>query len=215
MKLLLLTVTLISCLEQRALYFIGVREENGNNSGFYIEQLQKECGLFKGAAYCGCYLYVKHNACDAAYPLNYSWAPNWGRADKIVWRRGDPPDAIQDGMTVLLHNGERVFHVGSVFKKSQDNNGWYIIYDSGNSRSTNIISGEGIHLSKLYLRQIYAIADWITPKGETPVKYHVVQSQQNLFRLSLKYKVTVDELRKWNGLKENEAIFIGQKLRVG
>ena len=43
---------------------------------------------------------------------------------------------------------------------------------------------------------------------------HVVEPGQNLYRIALKYQTTVDELRRWNGLK-NSTIRTGQKLIVG
>lgn len=45
-------------------------------------------------------------------------------------------------------------------------------------------------------------------------RYHVVKRGENLYRISLKYRVTVDQLRAWNNLRTNE-ISVGQKLVVG
>jgi LysM repeat protein len=45
-------------------------------------------------------------------------------------------------------------------------------------------------------------------------RYHAVKSGETLFRLARRYNVTVDKLRKWNGLNGNE-IEVGQKLIVG
>jgi LysM domain len=42
---------------------------------------------------------------------------------------------------------------------------------------------------------------------------HTVQSGETLFRIGLKYHVSVDTLRKWNSLKDNN-IEVGQKLVV-
>ena len=42
---------------------------------------------------------------------------------------------------------------------------------------------------------------------------HTVQSGETLFRIGRKYHVTVDNLRKWNNLKDNN-IEVGQKLVV-
>ena len=44
--------------------------------------------------------------------------------------------------------------------------------------------------------------------------YHVVEPGQNLFRISIKYQTSVEELRHWNGIKGN-TIRVGQKLIVG
>jgi LysM repeat protein len=42
---------------------------------------------------------------------------------------------------------------------------------------------------------------------------HVVQPSETLFSISKKYKVSVEDIKKWNGLPNNE-IFIGQELVV-
>lgn len=44
-------------------------------------------------------------------------------------------------------------------------------------------------------------------------KYHFVNPKENLYRIALQYNVSVDELKKWNGLPDNN-IQIGQQLRV-
>lgn len=211
MKLILL-LTVFSCLEQKMLFYNGIREQ-GNNAGKEVETIQKKCNLFNNEAYCGCMLFVTHSECNADYPSGYAWAPSWGREDKIVWRNGQEPEVIQPGMTVLLFWEGRIRHVGDVLYLSRDGNGWYVVYFSGNTRSKNIIPGEGTHLVKMYLRSIYAIADWRNP--QEMFSYHVLQSGENLWRLSIKYKKSVAEIRKLNGLKENEIVYIGQKIRVG
>jgi hypothetical protein len=44
--------------------------------------------------------------------------------------------------------------------------------------------------------------------------YHVVKRGENLYRIGLKYRVSVDQLKGWNHLRSNE-ISVGQKLVVG
>ena len=45
-------------------------------------------------------------------------------------------------------------------------------------------------------------------------KIHVVQSGDNLYRISQKYGIDLDQLRKLNNLNKNSRIFPGQKLKV-
>jgi len=71
-----------------------------------------------------------------------------------------------------------------------------------------------MHLTKLYLRQIFAIADWVSTPSQPAAKYHIVQPRETLYRISIIYNVTVDQLRKLNGIPENSAIWSGQKLRI-
>ena len=46
-------------------------------------------------------------------------------------------------------------------------------------------------------------------------KRHVVQEGENLYRISLKYGVSVEKLRSLNDLQPDEAIYPGQELIVG
>mgnify|MGYP001423327669 CR=1 FL=1 len=46
------------------------------------------------------------------------------------------------------------------------------------------------------------------------VRYHTVQKGENLFRISLKYQLSQDELLRLNGLPKGTTIFPGQRLRV-
>jgi membrane-bound lytic murein transglycosylase D len=42
---------------------------------------------------------------------------------------------------------------------------------------------------------------------------HIVVAGENLFRISQKYNVTVEEIKKWNNLPDNN-IKVGQKLII-
>lgn len=51
-------------------------------------------------------------------------------------------------------------------------------------------------------------------KPQAKATYHEVLRGETLFRISKNYGITVAELRKLNNLKQNEAIYPGQKLLV-
>ncbi|MEW6672104.1 MAG: LysM peptidoglycan-binding domain-containing protein [Thermodesulfobacteriota bacterium] len=55
-----------------------------------------------------------------------------------------------------------------------------------------------------------------TAEGTTPAKatYHVVQAGENLYRISLRYNLKLDELLRLNNLKPGASIRVGQKLLV-
>lgn len=44
--------------------------------------------------------------------------------------------------------------------------------------------------------------------------YHVVQRGENLYRISLKYNVKMDDLYVWNSMKEGEVLLLCKKIRV-
>lgn len=47
-----------------------------------------------------------------------------------------------------------------------------------------------------------------------PASYHVVSKGETLFRIALRYNMTVEEVRRLNNLKPDQPIFIGQRLLV-
>ncbi|MBI1306453.1 MAG: LysM peptidoglycan-binding domain-containing protein [Bacteroidetes bacterium] len=49
--------------------------------------------------------------------------------------------------------------------------------------------------------------------SDAPTKYHVVQAGETVYRICTTYKITAEQLQKWNNLSGN-TIYTGQKLRV-
>lgn len=54
-----------------------------------------------------------------------------------------------------------------------------------------------------------------TPSQKTVNHVHVVQAGENLYRISQRYNLKMDELLRLNNLKAGASIQVGQKLRVG
>jgi len=52
------------------------------------------------------------------------------------------------------------------------------------------------------------------PAASTEKQYHTVQKGDTLYRISKKYGISVDELRKLNNLSGDQALRAGQKLQV-
>ena len=52
----------------------------------------------------------------------------------------------------------------------------------------------------------------LKPKGKT--QYHQVKAGETLYRISLRYNLTVDELKRLNNLAASSVIHVGQKLKV-
>jgi len=53
-----------------------------------------------------------------------------------------------------------------------------------------------------------------TANGDGSGRFHVVQKGENLFRISVKYNVALDQLAKVNNMKVNDPIYPGQKIKV-
>lgn len=54
-----------------------------------------------------------------------------------------------------------------------------------------------------------------SPTSKSTTKIHVVQSGDTLYGLSRRYGLTVNQLRSYNNLAANAAIYPGQKLKLG
>lgn len=53
-----------------------------------------------------------------------------------------------------------------------------------------------------------------TPTSSTKKQYHLIRTGENLYRISLRYGISLDELCHLNNITEKQAIFPGQKLLV-
>jgi len=54
----------------------------------------------------------------------------------------------------------------------------------------------------------------VNTRQATETRYHEVAPGETLFRISRRYDVSVDDLRRWNGLSDRSLIHPGQKLIV-
>jgi anti-anti-sigma factor len=53
-----------------------------------------------------------------------------------------------------------------------------------------------------------------SPEKPGGTRFHTVAKGENLFRIALRYNLTVDELRRLNNLKPDQSLQVGQKLKV-
>ena len=54
----------------------------------------------------------------------------------------------------------------------------------------------------------------VSKKADSTAKYHVVQAGETLYRISRRYGLSVEQLRGYNRLAPNAAIYPGQKLKL-
>jgi anti-anti-sigma factor len=53
-----------------------------------------------------------------------------------------------------------------------------------------------------------------SPEKSGGTRFHTVAKGENLFRIALRYNLTVEELRRLNNLKTDQSLQVGQKLKV-
>ena len=51
-------------------------------------------------------------------------------------------------------------------------------------------------------------------QGTTDSFYHIVKPEENVYRISLLYKVPIDSIKKWNKLDEKYSVTVGMKLLI-
>ena len=84
---------------------------------------------------------------------------------------------------------------------------------------TNLLflhSEQEIENKEALLGEVFAkqSTEAIKSKPKAGVKTHKVVAGETLYRISIKYNVKIETLRKWNGLSKNNGIRSGQSLFV-
>ena len=134
---------------------IGVREQNGNNSGPRVEEYLRTVGLKKGLPWCAAfvsYIYAK-----GGFPKPRSgWSPDLLPA--IRRARSALPGNV---LGIYFKEYQRIAHVGLITKQEGD----WVTSVEGNTNITGSREGDGVYLKKRHIKTIYRIADWTNQKG--------------------------------------------------
>ncbi len=89
------------------------------------------------------------------------------------------------------------------------------IEETSNEQQENTEETVGVSTTDSVTEETKKIEDKV--QDEKPVttnsKYHIVQKGETLYRISLKYKVTPQFIKKLNGMKDNTLI-VGNKIRI-
>lgn len=209
-----LGLTLLSfCLVDYNRRIIGIREETGNNDGIQVQRFLHACGLSGNYEYCAATVLSGHKFCQYDYPKIFPCrSDSWFDSTHTIYTRGKPKSLIKPGQVAgyYVRSKGRIGHNGTIIAVDLEDN--YALVTEGNSRDAGntLQPGDGVHLIRRSLDEITATSDW--QKRNVP-KYHIVQPQETLYRLSLMYKTTVEEIKRLNKLESN-IISIGQRIRI-
>ena len=66
---------------------------------------------------------------------------------------------------------------------------------------------------------VFVVALWVLffvaiGQGTTDSFYHIVKPEENVYRISLLYKVPIDSIKKWNNLDDKYSVTVGMKLVI-
>ncbi len=120
-----------------------------------------------------------------------------------------PDTAGNDNANYIIHTvkpKETLFSIAKQYGVSMD------AIKSANGMDSDVLHiGQQLKIPTQQT-QVAAQTETETEAAEKP-QYHIVQPGETLYRIHVNYKVSVEQLRQWNHLKDN-TIHVGQKLRV-
>ncbi|GEM_PF-1330447 len=66
---------------------------------------------------------------------------------------------------------------------------------------------------------VFVVALWVLffvaiGQGSTDSFYHIVKPEENVYRISLIYKVSIDSIKRWNNLDDKYSVTVGMKLVI-
>jgi len=108
-----------------------------------------------------------------------------------------PPSVQADVTTHIVQRGETLFRIALNHRVTVDA-----------LRAANGITG-----NLIYAGQVLVIPNGANTASEAPASQPVVQRGENLFRIGLKYGVSIAALQSANGLSGN-TIYVGQRLTI-
>ncbi|MFG6687799.1 glucosaminidase domain-containing protein [Mariniflexile sp. HNIBRBA6329] len=118
-------------------------------------------------------------------------------------------DEIGDFSIYYVERGDTMYSISKKFNISVEE-----LKAVNNLSTTSLSVGQKLKIDK-NLKETVAVTS--KPKASvqtvTPNRYHIVGKGETLYSISKRYDMTVSELQKMNGLKDN-ALNIGQQLQV-
>lgn len=181
---------------------IGVIEVTENDAP-RIRQYLGSCDFYTPAPWCACYITWVFKQLGLSVPKWSARAAAWTELNRVTPRETMPGDVGTIYYSVL----GRVGHAFIIEATDADN--CYTI--EGNTRPYSIFrddrDGDRVMRKIRPWGTVYRTSNWI---GD---KYHTVYPGENLYRISLKYKTSVAEIQRLNGLQDN-FIRVGDVLTV-
>ncbi len=145
---------------------VGVREATGANDGEQVEAYLASVGLDGGYAWCAAFVHWAHRQVGIVARAN-AWSPSWFPESRLVYQRTTRARSNLplpgDVFGIYFPNKRRIAHVGFVEDWGADKP--FAMTIEGNTNDFGSREGDGVYRKKRPHRQIYAVANWITPKA--------------------------------------------------
>lgn len=179
---------------------IGVIEETENDAP-RIREYQAACGFYTRVKWCACFLTWVFKQVGLPVPHLPARAASWTESNRVAtWREVMPGDVA----SIWDYRENRVSHAFLITATDAD----FVYTVEGNTRPPFNHDGKDRVMTKLRpWSTVYAFSNQV---GDIN---HTVQPGENLYRISLKYKTTVEEIQRLNNLEGNY-IRVGDVLTV-
>lgn len=212
MKSILLALTIwfaccSYCPVRDSLLLIAEKEigviETSENDGVRIRQYLGSCDFYQPAPWCACFITWVYAQLGLSTPRYPARAANWTELNRVTPRETMPGDVG----TIYYSRLGRVGHAFIIEATDADN--CYTI--EGNTRPLGVFlddrEGDRVMRKIRPWGTVYAVSNWVNDR------YHTVLPGENLYRIGLKYSVSVEQLKGLNELQDNY-IRVGEVLTV-
>lgn len=182
---------------------IGVIETS-ENDGERIRQYLGSCDIYTPQPWCACFINWCYKQLGLSTPKWSAAARSWTEANRIEATRQVMSGDIG---TIYYSRLGRVGHAFIVEASDADN----VFTIEGNTRPLGVFTddreGDRVMRKIRPWATVYRFSNWV---GD---KYHTVYPGENLYRIALKYKTTVEEIQRLNNLPDNY-IRVGDVLTI-
>lgn len=167
---------------------IGVIETT-ENDGQRIREYQMSCGFYEPVPWCACFITWLFKSFDLPVPKYPAQAKAWTKINRIY------PAEVQPGdiSTIYYPRLGRVGHVMLVEAIDAD----HVYTIEGNTRPWSDDEGDRVMRKLRPWGTIYASSNWI---GD---RYYLVKPGDNLYRIGLRFGISLDEIRKINKIHQD------------
>jgi len=149
--------TTIECIQAGYVSDIGVMELTGNNDGVRVEQLQKNCNVPKGSAWCACFVRWWFDACGVKTTIT-AWSPSAHNKNNVVWKQGWKKELqAADVFTLYYVKLGRIGHTGFVDRRVNETT---VETVEGNTSPGGSREGQGVYRRKRAINSLYSITRW-------------------------------------------------------
>ena len=140
------------CLLDEARNLLNVRESGGNNRGPVIDKIIVSSGGKLGQPWCGYFQRFIHLKCGRQAGNGYS--PSWFIPTRLVKSNQVPGDVFS-----IYNSGlKRIAHIGMIEQILP--NGKFVVTIEGNTGTSGIRDGAGVHRLTRPIKSIYNFARW-------------------------------------------------------